>query len=31
MGKNNKGLPLIYGLRGDLKRNYKFQKINNIE
>lgn len=31
MGKNNKGLPLIYGLRVDLERNYKFQKINNIE
>ena len=31
MGKNNKGLPLIYGLRVDLDKNLEFQKINGIE
>lgn len=31
MGKNNKGLPLIYGLRIDQNKNFEFQKINGIE
>ena len=31
MGKNNKGLPLIYGLRVDLDKNLEFQKINNFK
>nr|DAN52083.1 MAG TPA: hypothetical protein [Caudoviricetes sp.] len=31
VGKNNKGLPLIYGLRVDLDKNLEFQKINSIE
>lgn len=31
MGKNNKGLPLIYGLRVDLNKNFEFQKINDFK
>lgn len=31
VGKNNKGLPLIYGLRIDPNKNLEFQKINDIE
>ena len=31
VGKNNKGLPLIYGLRVDLNKNLEFQKINDFK
>ena len=31
VGKNNKGLPLIYGLRVDLNKNFEFQKINDFK